>query len=155
MTEAVLGNAHQVQAHALHDRGERFAAGAVENFVNFIGVIKDERQGNDVQSLVKVGVDQVGVSGEIDGTVADSLDAFGLAAVGQLVHCIDLNLEVAGGALIDIVCKDICHLSPAGGLCRGAAEGQGGVFALDKVSVCKCDCRRHGEDHAECQDYCQ
>ena len=154
MTEAVLGNAHQVQAHALNDGSQRVVAGAVENLVNLFGAVEDEGQGDDIQSLVEVGIDQVGVGGQIDRAIADSLDALGLAAVGQLVHRVDFNGKVAGGALVDVVSENIRHLGPAGRLGRGAAEGQGHVITLDEIAVGIADSRQ-SEDHAQSKKHCE
>ena len=130
MTEAVLTDAQQVQAHALDDLADSLAGIAVQLGVDIVEGAEQERQGHDVQTSVEVGVDDVGVGGQLDGAVDNALDTLGLVASGQLVSSVNLNLDLAAGGVADHLAEVTAHVSPAGVLGGGAGELPGHLGEL-------------------------
>ena len=122
MTEAVLRDAEEVEAHVLNDLADSLAGVAVQLLVDVFKGVEQEGEGNDVQALIKAGIDEVGVRGEVDRAVDDALDTLGLVAGGQLVGGIDLNGHGAAGGVADHLAELAAHVCPAGVVRRGAGE---------------------------------
>ena len=144
-----------MQAQTLDDGGESLVAGAAgaEQSVDVIGGLEDEGQGDNVQSLVKAGHDQVGVRAHIGGAVDNSLDTLLLVAGGELVLRIDGDGDLAVGAVAQILAKLTAHIGPAGVIRSGAGEGplhrlvychniigKGGGAKRDNKGQCENDC---------------
>ena len=172
MTEAVLSDAQQVQAHALNDLADSLTGVAVQLGVNVVEGVEQEGQGYNVQALVKCRVDQVGVSGELSGTVHNGLNAFRLVAGSQLVGSVDLNGDGTAGSVADHLAEVTTHVSPAGVLGSGAGiapglllkggagiAGVAGVAAVSSVgtvaagaaAAAGCQRQSHGQRQCECK----
>ena len=172
MTEAVLSDAQQVQAHALNDLADSLTGVAVQLGVNVVEGVEQEGQGHNVQALVKCRVDQVGVSGELSGTVHNGLNAFRLVAGSQLVGSIDLNGDGTAGSVADHLAKVTAHVSPAGVLGSGAGIAPGlllesgagfgvagvgavvssvGTVAAGAAAAAGCQRQSHGQRQCECK----
>ena len=172
MTEAVLSDAQQVQAHALNDLADSLTGVAVQLGVNVVEGVEQEGQGHNVQALVKCGVDQVGVSGQLGGAVHNSLDALGLVTGSQLVGSVDLNLNGTAGSVADHLAEVTAHVSPAGVLGSGAGitpgllleSGAGfgvagvgaavsgvGIAAAGAAAAAGCQGQSHGQSQSKCK----
>ena len=124
-----------MQAHALHDLAHGLAGVAVQLGVDLVEGAEQEGQGHHVQALVKVGVDDVGVGGEVDGAVHNALDALGLVAGGQLVGGVDLDGDGAAGGVADHLAEVTAHVGPAGVLGGGAGVLPGHLLELGSVAA--------------------
>ncbi|MPM85123.1 hypothetical protein SDC9_132200 [bioreactor metagenome] len=167
MAEAVFTDAQQVQAHALNNLAQRLAALAVQFRVNIVEGVEQERQGDNVQSLVKRGIDQVGVGGQLGGSVDSGLNALGLIARGQLVGGVNLHGDGAARGVGHHLAEVAAHIRPNGVFRGGAGKlpcllFKGGVAASGRagsgagrgglVAAAASQQRRgHGQGHGQCK----
>ena len=170
VAEAVLRNAQQVHVvGALQNLAQSLAAGAVQGRVSLFRAAEQEGQGDHVEPLVEGGPDQVGVHGQLGGTVHQGLDAVGLVAGGQLVSGIVLNGDGTAGLLAHDPGELLGAVHPGRGLRGGAGElpghflelasGSGSIIAAVGSgiagSVIATAAGHQGQSHGERQEQCK
>ena len=144
-----------MQAKSFNDGGKCLIAGTVcaEQFVDIISGFEDERQRDDVESLVKTGHDQIGVGAHIGRAIDDSLDALLLVAGSELVLCINRDGDLAIGTVAEILAELAAHISPACVIGGGAGEGPlHRLVDFDDIVGIRCSAQR--KDEGQCEYDC-